>query len=416
MGIKEKIKDLPDAPGVYLFKDKNSRVIYIGKASSLRKRVASHFGKRGFPKEELLQEKAVDIDCIPTSSEAEALLWEASLIKEKQPRYNVSYRDDKSYPFLKIATSERFPRIFIGRGKKEGKILYFGPYSNAGLLREALKTIRKIFPYRSCRNIPHKACLYYSLELCPAPCTGKISQEDYKKRIHELCLFLKGKRKELEEELFRRMQEKARTQDYEAAARIRNQLSALGQLKALRFGKETVLQELQNVLNLNKLPSRIEAFDVSHISGREAVGALVSFSQGIPDKNNYRRFKIKSARQVDDFDMIREIVSRRFRRLKEENLPFPDLILIDGGRAHLEAAYGELKKSDPENLDIISLAKEEEQVYTLKRKNPLKLPRDSRALQFLQRIRDEAHRFAITYHKKLRKKDSGIPEVEGSRR
>jgi excinuclease ABC subunit C len=406
MALKEKIKGLPDSPGVYLLKDKESKVIYIGKASSLRKRVASYFQRGDQPKEDLLQVKVADLEYIPTSSEAEALLWEASLIKEKQPRYNVSYRDDKSYPFLKITTNEKFPRIFIGRGKKEGNILYFGPYSNAGLLREALKTVRKIFPYRSCRNLPKEACLYYSLELCPAPCLGKIGERDYKKRIHEICLFLEGKREELEKGLTQKMREKAQAQSFEEAAKIRDQINSLVQLKELRFGKETLLWELQNLLALSRLPRRIEAFDVSHIAGHEAVGAMVSFYQGIPDKNNYRRFRIKLVSGKDDFAMIREIVLRRYRRLKNENLDFPDLILIDGGKAHLEAAYSQLKKLGLKNLDVISLAKGEERIYILKRKNPLKLSRDSRILQFLQRIRDEAHRFAITYHKKLRKKVS----------
>jgi len=404
MDIKEKIKQLPTCPGVYLFKNRNSEVIYIGKASSLRKRVASHFQKTGLPKEELLRGKVVDIEHIPTSSEAEALLWEASLIRERQPRYNVSYRDDKSYPFLKITTNEKFPRLFIGRAKKEGDILYLGPYTDAALLREALKILRRIFPYRSCRNLPKRDCLYYSLELCPAPCIGKISKEDYKKRIREIVLFLEGKRKELEKELTQKMQEKAKAQRFEEAAKIRDQIASLAQLKELRFGKETLLWDLQKLLGLSKLPKRIEAFDVSHIAGSQAVGSMVSFYQGIPDKNNYRRFKIRIALSIDDFAMMREIVSRRYQHLKDENLALPDLVFIDGGKAHLETAYAELRKLGLEKLDIISLAKGEEHIYTLKRRNPLKLPQDSRILQLLQRIRDEAHRFAISYHKKLRKK------------
>lgn len=404
MDIKEKIKNLPYTSGVYLIKDKAGEVIYVGKAASLRKRVASHFQRSALVKERQLKVKAADIEYIPTGSEAEALLWEASLIKDKQPRYNVSYRDDKSYPFLKITTREKFPRVFVSRGKKEKNALYFGPYTDAALLKEALKVIRKVFPYRSCKNLPKKPCLYYALRLCPAPCANKISEADYKLRICEICLFLEGKRGVLENILSSQMSNKAEEKKFEEAAQIRDQIRALANLKELRYGKDTILSELRELLKLRRLPLRIEAFDVSHIAGRQAVGAMVSFYQGIPDKNNYRRFRIKIVPGRDDFTMMREIVSRRYRRLKSDKIPLPDLIFIDGGKAHLEVAFKELKKLGLPRLDVISLAKEEEHIYTLNRKNPLKLPRDSRPLQLLERICDEAHRFAITYHKKLRKK------------
>ncbi|MCX5657064.1 MAG: excinuclease ABC subunit UvrC [Candidatus Omnitrophica bacterium] len=403
MDIKEKINNLPETAGVYLIKDRAGEVIYIGKAASLRKRVTSHFQKSALIKEKQLQEKSADIEYISTGSEAEALLWEASLIKEKQPRYNVSYRDDKSYPFLKITTGEKFPRVFISRGKKEKNALYFGPYTDAALLREALKIMRKVFPYRSCKNLPKKPCLYYAIGLCPAPCADKISEADYKLRIREVCLFLERKGRVLENILAREMSDKAGEKKFEEAAQIRDQIAALGNLKELRFGKDTILYELKKLLELKRIPLRIEAFDVSHIAGRQAVGAMVSFYQGIPDKNNYRRFKIRIASGTDDFAMMREIVSRRYRRLRDEDISLPDLVFIDGGKAHLEAAYSKLKELGFQKLDVISLAKKEEYVYTLKRKNPLKLPRDSRPLQLLERIRDEAHRFAITYHKRLRK-------------
>ncbi len=404
MDIKEKIRNLPETAGVYLIKDRAGEIIYIGKAASLRKRVASHFQGSPLIKEKQLREKSADIEYISTGSEAEALLWEASLIKENQPRYNVSYRDDKSYPLLKITTGDKFPRVFIYRGKKEKNSLYFGPYTDAALLKEALKIMRKVFPYRSCKNLPKKPCLYYALRLCPAPCANKIGEADYKLRIREVCLFLERKGRVLENILAREMSDKAGERKFEEAARIRDQITALGNLKELRFGKDTTLRELKKLLKLKRIPLRIEAFDISHIAGRQAVGAMVSFYQGIPDKNNYRRFKIRAASGTDDLCMMREIVSRRYRRLKDENGLLPDLIFIDGGKAHLEAAYGELKVLGLSKLDVVSLAKEEERIYTLKRKNPLKLPRDSRVLQLLERIRDEAHRFAITYHKRLRKK------------
>jgi len=413
MDIKEKIKNLPDSPGVYILKDGEGKAIYIGKASSLRKRVTSHFSNVDSPKEEILQKKTIDIEYIPTTTEAEALLWEAALIKEKQPPYNINYRDDKSFPFLKISIEEKFPRVFIGRGKEEKDVLYFGPYSNVRLLKEALKMVRKIFPFRSCRILPKKSCLYYSLKLCPGPCIGKISEEDYRETIHNICLLLEGKKEELEKELMKKMEEKARAQNFEEAAQIRDRLKGLAQLKTLRFGIETVLQELKDVLGLEKVPYRIEAFDLSHLSGKEAVGAMVSFYKGIPDKNNYRRFKIKLSDSFDDFSMLREVIFRRFRRLREEKEEFPDLVLIDGGKAHLEIAYRELNKLGI-SLEMIALEKGEEKIYTLKKK--IILPLDSHILQFLRRIRDEAHRFAITYHKKLHQKTllkSELDEIKG---
>ncbi|MGE4357164.1 MAG: helix-hairpin-helix domain-containing protein [Candidatus Omnitrophota bacterium] len=415
MDIREKIKDIPDVPGVYLFKDETGKVIYIGKASSLRKRIMNHFTERGSFKDDILQKRVKDVEYFSTLDEASALLWEAVLIKEKQPVYNVNYKDDKSYPFLKISIKEKFPRIFTGRGMEDKDLLYFGPYSNVRLLKEAIKTIRKIFPFRSCRILPKKPCLYHSLKLCPAPCAGKISEGEYKEIIHQICLLLEGKRDELEKELIKKMREKAEERNFEEAARIRDQIEGLSQLRTLRMGKETILEELKNVLNLARFPCRIEAFDLSHLSGSDAVGAMVSFYRGIPDKNNYRRFRIKVANSRDDLSMLREVISRRFARIVKENKEMPDLVLIDGGKTHLETAYKEIKKLGIE-IDLISLAKGEEKIYTLKRKEPLILSPHSRVLQFLQVIRDEAHRFAISYHKKLHGKTvlySALDNIKG---
>ncbi|MCM8778523.1 MAG: excinuclease ABC subunit UvrC [Candidatus Omnitrophica bacterium] len=415
MDIKEKIKNLPEEPGVYILKDKEGKAIYIGKATSLRKRVASHFHRLYSPKEEILQKKTADIEYIPTANEAEALLWEAALIKEKQPLYNINYRDDKSYPFLKITINENFPRIFIGRRKEERGILYFGPYSNIRLLKEALKIIRKIFPFRSCRILPKKPCLYYSLKLCPGPCIEAIEEKDYKEIIRNICLLLEGEKEELEKELIEKMGKEVEEQNFERAALIRDQLKGLSQLKSLRWGVETIFEELRDTLNLKRIPYRIEAFDLSHLSGKEAVGAMVSFYKGMPDKNNYRRFKIKLSLVRDDFSMLREVIYRRFKRLIEERKEFPDLVLLDGGKGHLETAFSELKKLGI-TMDLIALEKGEEKIYILNKKEPLRLPLNSHVLQFLQRVRDEAHRFAITYHKKLRKKsvrESELDNIKG---
>lgn len=406
--IKEKLKDLPDGPGVYIFKDEKKCVLYIGKAVSLKKRVSSYFQKSRCrsPKAEALISRVKDLEYIPTPSEAQALLLEASLIKGNQPRYNVEFRDDKSFPRVKV-TNEDFPAIFICRElKKSAAIRVFGPYANAKLLRQALKAIRRIFPFRSCRNMPKDACLNYYLELCPAPCIGKIDKKDYRGTIKKICLFLEGRQEKLIKGLSIEMEKEAKKKNFEKAAKLRDQIKALGSLICgSEFGAwdKEGLEELKRTLGLSKLPRRIEAFDISNIFGDEAVGSMVSFWDGRPDKNNFRRFRIKTVEKIDDYKMLAEIIQRRYRRVKEEKLPEPDLILIDGGKGHLSVVKRELKKLDL-NLSLIGIAKGEEQIYVVGKKEPLTLPSGSGAFHLLQRVRDEAHRFALKYHHILRKK------------
>jgi len=405
MGLKEKIKSLPRSPGVYIMKDNNKKSIYVGKANSLRKRISSHFKKHSPSKQDLFIPKVKDIDFIPTVSETEALLLEADLIKRLKPKYNVSLRDDKSFPLIKI-TTEKFPAIFICRPKKKDKAKYFGPYTNSKAIRELLKEIRKIFPFRSCRNLPKKACLHFHIGLCAAPCIGKIAPKDYGKIINSICLILKGKREPLLSKLSKQMNALAKKGKFEQAAQIRDQMIALssiylgGQIE--NFFQEA--RQLAEILNLKKLPFRIEAFDVSNIFGKEAVGSMVSFWRGEPDKNNYRRFRIKESEgQINDYKMLSEITRRRYLRLKNERLKLPDLILIDGGKGQISVVKKEL---DRLNLDLplIGIAKSEEKIITLNKINPIILSKNSPALRLIMRIRDEAHRFALAYHHILRRK------------
>ncbi len=405
---KKTLQSLPLTSGIYLMKDATGNIIYVGKAVSLRPRVQSYFRKisSGVIKTDVLVSRVATIDYIETQSEAEALLLEATLIKEYHPKYNIDLKDDKSYPYI-VITNEQFPRISVERPreKKEG-YKYYGPYVDAKLIREALIIIRKIFHFRVCDPFPHKECLDFHLGLCEAPCIGRISKQEYAKNIRNVCLILEGKKDLLYRNLRREMEESARANQFEKAAKIRDQLRALGALysgtKDINYYKEA--EQLQRVLKLPRLPERIETFDISNIMGQQAVGSMVSFFNGKADKNNYRRFRIREVEGIDDFKMIAEIVRRRYRRLKNEGLAFPDLIVIDGGKGQLSAACGELQALDVD-IPIIAIAKREEEIFMPKRRDSIRLPADSLGLKLLQRIRDEAHRFAVFYHRNLRSKE-----------
>jgi excinuclease ABC subunit C len=289
--------------------------------------------------------------------------------------------------------------------ERDPKHIYYGPYVNAGLVREALQIIRKIFHYRTCQPLPDKACLDYHIGLCDAPCIGKISANDYARRVRNIQLILEGRKDELYRALREEMEEHAQARRYEEAATVRDQLRAIGALysgtKDINYHKEA--EQLQRVLGLTRLPERIETIDISNTMGHQKVGSMVAFAHGKPDKKNYRRFKIKDVEGIDDFQSIAEVVRRRYRRLKREAKPFPDLIIIDGGKGQLSAAHAELEKLEVD-IPIISLAKREELVFVPRKRDPIRLPEQSLGLKLLQRCRDEAHRFAIAYHRKLRSK------------
>jgi excinuclease ABC subunit C len=405
--LKDKISRLPDAPGVYKFKDAAGRIIYIGKARRLKKRVSSYFTRLLDAKTQALVAKIVDLEYLPTPSETQAELLEAALIKEKQPYYNVIMKDDKSFPLIKISGND-FPVVSICRRKKaqaNDKSLYFGPYTDAASLRQAFKDMRRIFGFRSCKTMPKQACLYCRLKLCPAPCIGKISCVEYKELISQIKLFLASEYEELLERLALKMALAAKEKNFEEAARRRDQINALSVFRQAspRQASFDEMEDLKDRLKLEKLPERIEAFDISNISGREATGSMVSFFRGRPDKNNYRRFRIKTQQGIDDYAMLREVVSRRYLRVKKENLALPDLVLIDGGKAHLLAAEAEIKKAGLA-LPLISIAKEKENIYLAGRAIPVRFHSDVPALNLIRRVRDEAHRFAVAYHHLLRRK------------
>jgi excinuclease ABC subunit C len=404
---KKKIKNFPDSPGVYFMKDRVGEIIYVGKAVALKKRVASYFNRRASSlKTDVMMSCVADISYREVPTEHEALLLEAELIKKYRPRFNISLKDDKSYPYI-VVTREVFPRVYIGRrrGRLGDEADLFGPYTSASLLRRALKILRRSFPFCSCRRFPKKPCLNFDLGLCPGPCQGRISRGRYRTIIRSLEDFLTQKDTELIEDLSRRMQRLVARERFEDAAKLRDQLEALSILVSLKKGPDEAQDREDDWvrLGLKKEPRRIEAFDISNIGGRQAVGSMVSFFDGKPDKDSYRRFRIKAVGGIDDYAMIREIVGRRYRRLLEERRDMPDLVVIDGGAGHLAAARGCLKGLGVA-LPIIAIAKEEELIYTGMRRMPLALERSSLALRLVQAVRDEAHRFAKKYHILLRKK------------
>jgi len=405
--LKDKIANLPQTSGVYIFKDAGGKIIYIGKAKALKKRVQTYFARDLSTKTQVMVAKIADLEYRLASSEAQAQILEAALIKERLPQYNISLKDDKSFPLIRI-TKEDFPIVSLYRRKKaiaNDTALYFGPYTNVKLLRQALKIIRRIFGFRSCKTLPRKACLYGRLELCPAPCEGKISAGQYQQIIKDITLFLGSGQEALLEKLSLRMKEAASEHKFEEAAKIRDQINALTAVGPTRSGAPDFrgLKDLKKLLKLNKLSLRIEAFDISNIFGKEATGSMVSFYKGSADKDNYRRFRIKTVRAIDDYKMLAEVVRRRYFRVITEKLPLPDLVLIDGGRGHLLTAQKELKKLGLE-IPLVSIAKEQENIYSNKRARPIKLKSDTPGLNLIRKIRDEAHRFAVSYHHVLRRK------------
>ncbi len=407
--LQQHVKLLTLSSGVYIYKNIDGEIIYIGKAINIRKRVESYFRKKGRTlKTDVLVEHIHTIETIPTHSEAEALILEASLIKEHLPKYNIQLKDGKTYPFIQI-TQEEFPLVSIVRLNtrkfKEIPANFYGPYVNPALIREALGIIRKIFPFRSCEPFADKICLDYHIQLCQGPCEKKISKQEYARNIRHVRLILEGKREDLMRELHRSMDELSQAKKYEEAGKVRDQIRAIGALysgtKDVNYYKEA--EQLMRAIGMDKSPNRIECFDNSNTMGSFSVGAMVSFLNGVPDKANYRRFKIKTVEGIDDFAMMGEIVRRRYTRLKNENRLMPDLIVIDGGKGQLGAAIEELKKLDLK-IPIIGLAKREEEIFVPGKRDSIKLKHDSLGLKLLMRVRDEAHRFGLNYHRLLRSK------------
>ncbi len=406
MDIKQKLKLIPNCPGVYFFKDKSAHILYVGKAANLNKRLKSYFYSQAKlePKIKIMLGKFSSLDFKECFSETEALILESELIKKLRPKYNSLGRDDKSFPWIKI-TKEKFPVVSIARPKAKEEAILIGPFTSANLLKSALEASRRIFPFRSCRLMPKKACLNFSLGLCPAPCLNKITSQIYQGNVKCLAQIFQAKYKKITKELLRKMHRLSASQKFEQAAIVRDQISALESLWQDRpqLGATNVLWQLKSALGLKRLPLRIEGFDISNIFGSLNVGSLVSFYKTQPDKSQYRRYRIKTVFGANDYASILEILRRRFTKAKEENSELPDLIIVDGGKPQISA----VKKALTElNLDIplIGIAKKKEHIFTPDNPQPLILPNQSKALHLIQQVRNEAHRFALKYHRLLRKK------------
>lgn len=442
-------------------RDRSGNILYIGKALDLNKRVSSYFFDKAdhSPKISALVQSIDHVDYIAAASEREALIIEQGLIRRLQPQFNTMWRDDKSYPYVKLTWAEDYPRLFLTRRMVRDGSKYYGPFPNVGYIRRLLRYLWKgrFFPLRPCRYefsdanpLPlqtAKQCLYYHTKECPAPCVQRISKEEYRRIAEEADLFFRGKFRDLVDTWGEEMKQASKEQNYERAAQLRDNLIALRHMEERvtvrqidlsdvihRVDRSRAITELQKALLLKRPPLRIECFDISHFQGQETVASLVVFERGVPRKSDYRRFKIKTVSGIDDFASMGEVVGRRYRRLVKEGRPMPDLILIDGGKGQLSAAVAAMADAfDPRPprdkakkrpayktlpIPIASLAKREEELFLPDRSESILLHKESPALHLVQHVRDEAHRFAITFHRERRgksflpeKRPRGIPPV-----
>ncbi|QSR85379.1 excinuclease ABC subunit UvrC [Methylacidimicrobium sp. B4] len=433
--LEKAVRDFPQAPGVYLFRDRLDRVIYVGKARNLHKRVAQYFhpsrSSAANRKIRAMVDVARRIEFHTVRSEAEAILLEGKLIKDYRPRYNVSFRDDKRFLLVKTNLREPFPRFQITRLRKEDGCRYFGPFASSGALRTTINWMKKIFGLRSCAPLvpgerDYKHCLDRIIKNCCAPCLGTQTQEEYRRRVEAACAFLEGKSREMAEEIRKKMEEAAARLEFERAADLRNLWEDLRQTtrpvkRFLRAYEPALspsrdLEELAAALGLTTPPPVMECFDISNISTLHKVASMVVFEQGKPARGGYRRYRIRTVAGQDDFASIAEAVRRRYRRVLTEGTRRPDLIVVDGGAGQLSSARRELLALGLTDIPLIGLAKENEEIYRPDQPLPLQLPKESGAIRLLQRLRDEAHRFANAYHQLLlrqRVRESRLDDCPG---
>ena len=545
--IVEQLRQLPASPGVYLMRDAEGNILYVGKAANLRHRVRSYFGTgQKLPiKLQQMVARVNDFEFFVTNSEQEALILELNLIKRHRPRYNARLKDDKTFPYLKIGINEDWPRVYTTRRLEENGGRYFGPFASAKSVRQTLKVIKDIFPFRSCSKAisgtDSRPCLEYHIHHCLAPCIGTVSKEEYAEAIKQVILFLEGKQEVVVQELKSKMKQAAEALNFEQAALLRDQIQAVDkviegqriattvkgeqdviafaddkdrayvQVFVIRSGKligresfilqgtrseephqimtsfikqfynsspyippllllqhpvedrpiieswlqgkrgakvhiqvpyrgnkkqlveivaenarqgleqlkikqlttptalEAALAEIQRELHLSHAPLRMEGYDISNIQGTAAVGSMVVFDRGKPKPPHYRRFRIKTVSGANDYAMLQEVLRRRFKRSSDASSSWatlPDLVLIDGGKGQLNSVMAAMHEVGAESVPTASLAKEEEKIFIPQRTEPIILPRNSPGLQLLQRLRDEAHRFALGYHQKIRKRET----------
>ncbi len=442
--LEAKLKDLPKEPGVYFHKDAKGEIIYVGKAAVLRNRVRQYFqaSRNRDPKTELLVGEIYDTDWQVVDSEVEALFLEAEMIRRYMPRYNILLRDDKAMTYVRINFKDKYPNLTFTRRPLDDGAEYYGPYLSAFALKRALKYLRKAFPYSTHTKLPARACLQFHLGLCPGPETGELDEKAYKVNLHKLVRVLGGQRKTMILELERDMKAYAADSNFEQAARTRNQVFALKNLgqqiifsdkEFMDISKDHALVELTQLLGLKKPPRRIEGYDISHMSGTDTVASMVVFTNGVSDKGSYRKFKSRVPGN-DDFAHMRETMTRRFSEKNIKQWGMPDMLLIDGGKGQLEAAQGVLREKNIA-VPAIGLAKKYEEIvvrndwqytklnqeYVMKMRGFARvsedftlvdLPNTSNVVKLLQRVRDESHRFAVSYHSVLKVKRQTVSMLE----
>ncbi|MCX6766292.1 MAG: GIY-YIG nuclease family protein [Candidatus Moranbacteria bacterium] len=417
--IKNKIFNLPKSPGVYEFRDKQGKILYIGKATSLKDRVGSYFRSQsstlGAPKVELLVSQIADIKIHETDSVLEALILESNLIKKHQPKYNVMAKDDKSFGYFVITrapkhslvrgkASEEFPRVVILRKTNLGTVSakrIYGPYLSKRQMEIALKIIRKIFPFHSIKAKTEKGCLDFQIGRCPGPYADAISKKDYLKNIHGIEMILQGKKKGLLTELKKQMRTYSKNSEFEKAAEARNRIFALEHIRDVALISKDMAGDSISTREIES-PLRIEAYDISNIGGDFAVGSMAVFKNNHPNKSQYRKFKIKNVSGVDDVAMMREMLRRRF----QNDWPLPDIIFVDGGKGHLNMAENVVSEFG-HNIPVVGVAKgpTRKKLDMYHGKEALIFQNIISDEKLVERIRNEAHRFAISYHKKLRRKN-----------
>jgi len=469
--LRAKLQEVPHKPGVYLMRDRLSRIIYVGKARDLRKRLSSYFmparSTTADVKTRALIKSIWDFEVHVVRNEPESLLLEGKLIKEYRPKYNVSFRDDKRFLLLKVHGGETYPRFKLTRLRKEDGARYFGPFAHAGAVRATLDWMNRAFGLRTCRPaVPgeneYRHCNDDVIRNCAAPCIGKVTAEAYGERVERACAFLAGDSKEELAAIGEAMGAAAAARNYELAARYRDMLDNLrktlepsrrftrgrglpapgggdaGSVFASTVDPAADVRELGEELGLGGPPLVMECFDISNISTTYSVASMVRFRNGVPDNRNYRRYRIRTVKGQDDFASMAEVVRRRYarillesraavgeeaaalsqesplealRRLEGElegavprSVRLPDLVIVDGGKGQLSSACGELQRLGLHDLPIIGLAKEREEIFRPGVAMPLVLSHERGALRVLQRIRDEAHRFANGYHQLLMKR------------
>ncbi len=458
MSLQEKLKELPKEPGVYFHKDARGQIIYVGKAASLRNRVRQYFQKsRGRdPKTEALVAEIADTDWMTVETELDALFLEGELIRRYMPRYNIMLRDDKSMVYIRIDYDSDYPTVTTTRRPLDDGARYFGPYLSVLSVRQALKLLRHVFPFAAGRSMGQKrTTLHYHLGLDPGLEEGKTTLEEYRANLRKLIAVIEGKRKTIERQLEREMKVLARAKAFEQAARVRNQLFALRRLSKqvifsdkefLDISKDHALNELVDLLSLGKFPRRIEGYDISHMQGTDVVASMVVFTNGVSNKSEYRKFKTK-INHNNDFYNMHETLARRLAERNRKKWSLPDLVLIDGGKGQLDAATRARDEAGLPQIPFIGLAKREEQIVikkgvinqeskitgggstvrldtgVLQRLGGfasesddfilVNLPANTNLVKLLQRIRDESHRFAVSYHSVLKSKRQTASLLDG---